>query len=152
MTDESAGLADSLARLPQRVAALFELLTTLDQRILTALDSLEEMRRSIAPLEGVGKSGDELVEDLRATADRFEQRVNADLDELKDVLLAKLGDLDLGEFGGRLDRLESAVLNIERATVHLDQAFQGGLEILPDFVTKRLKAEGRKAAPSSTTE
>lgn len=152
MTDDSGGLTDSLAKVPQRVAAIFELLTTLDQRILTALDSLEEMRRSMAPLEAVGKSGDELVEDLRATAERFEKRVNEDLDELKDVLLTKLGDLDLGEFGGRIDRLEAAILNIERATVHLDEAFQGGLEILPDFLTKRLKAEGRKAAPSSTTE
>ena len=152
MTEESAGLADSLARLPQRVASLLELLATLDQRIITALDSLEDMRRSIVPLETVGKSGDELVSDIRATADRFEQRVNRDLDELKEVLLEKLGDLDLGELGGRIDRLETAILNIERATVHLDQAFQGGLEILPDFVTKRLKAEGRKAGPSPTTE
>ena len=152
MTDETGGLTDSLARLPQRVAALVELLATLDQRVLTALDSLEEMRRSVAPFETVGKSGDELVADLRATAERLEKRVNRDLDELKDLLLEKLGDLDLGELGGRVDRLERAILNIERATTHLDEAFQGGLEILPDFVTKRLKAEGRKVAPSPTTE
>jgi predicted RecB family endonuclease len=152
MTEESGGLGDSLARLPQRIASLLELLTTLDQRIITALDSVEDMRRSIAPLEGVGQSGDELVADIRATSARLEERVNRDLDELKTILLAKLGELDLGELSGRIDRLESAVLNIEKATVHLDQAFQGGLEILPDFVSKRLRSEGRKAGPSPTTE
>jgi hypothetical protein len=131
---------------------LLELLTTLDQRIIAALDSVEEMRRSIAPLEGVGKSGDELVADIRATSARLEERANRDMDELKAVLLAKLGELDLGDLGARVDRLESAVLNIEKATVHLDQAFQGGLEILPDFVSKRLRAEGRKSGPSPTTE
>ncbi|HYI44216.1 MAG TPA: hypothetical protein VE174_01970 [Actinomycetota bacterium] len=152
MAEDSGGIGESLARLPQRVASLLELLTTLDQRILAALDSVEEMRRSIAPLEGVGKSGDELVADIRATSARLEERANRDMDELKAVLLAKLGELDLGDLGARVDRLESAVLNIEKATVHLDQAFQGGLEILPDFVSKRLRAEGRKSGPSPTTE
>ena len=152
MTEDSGGITDSLARLPQRVTTLLELLTTLDQRILTALDGLEEMRRSLAPLEGLGESGDGLISDIRASASRFEERVNQDLDELKGLLIEKLGELDLGDFSARFDRLESAVLNIERATVNLDQAFEGGLEMLPDFVTKRLKSEGRKAAPPPTTE
>jgi predicted RecB family endonuclease len=152
MTDGSGGIGDSLARLPQRIASLVELMTTLDQRILAALDSVEEMRRSIAPLQTVGQSGDELVADIRATSARLEERANRDLDELKAVLLEKLGELDLGELGARVDRLESAVLNIEKATVHLDQAFQGGLEILPDFVSKRLRSEGKKSGPSPTTE
>ncbi|HWL65154.1 MAG TPA: hypothetical protein VNP73_04185 [Actinomycetota bacterium] len=148
MSEDNGGLTDSIARLPQRVTALFELITTLDQRVLAALDSVEAMRKSIEPLEGVGASGDELVADLRGLMTRLEERANRDMDEIKELLMTKLGELDLGDLGPRVDRLESAVLNIERATVHLDEAFQGGLEILPDFVTKRLRTEGRKAAPT----
>ena len=53
--------------------------------------------------------------------------------------MAKLGELDLGAFGDRFDRLEAAIYNIERATVDLDQNFKAGMEALPDFVTKRMK-------------
>ena len=146
--DEGAGLAESLTRLPQRVGSLIELLTSLDQKIIQALDSLEQMRTSVTTFEGVGDSGDELVRDVRQRIAAFDERLNRDLDELRDTLREKLADLDLVGFNERLDRLEEAVFNIERATVSLDRAFEGGLEMLPDFITKRLKGEGKKEAPA----
>jgi hypothetical protein len=58
--------------------------------------------------------------------------------------MAKIGDLDVSGLGSRLDRLEQAVFNIERATMDLDKAFEGGMELLPDFVSRRLKGEASK--------
>lgn len=146
--DENQGIADSLTRLPQRVGSMIELLTTLDQRIIAALDSLEQMRTSVGQFDGVGDSSDELVRDVQARIEKFDERLNRDLDELHAALMAKLAEVDVAGFNSRLDRLEEAVLNIERATISLDRAFEGTLEMLPDFVTKRLKGEGKKEAPA----
>jgi hypothetical protein len=147
-----AGLGGALARVPERIATLVELVTTLDRRLLSALDGLEEMRTTVAGFEGVGDEGDQLVADLRERVARTDERINRDLDELKAAALAKLGEIDLAGLGPRIDRLEEAILNIERATVSLDQAFEGGLEMLPDFLTKRVKKEGKKVAPSADPE
>ena len=91
---------------------------TLDLRILGALEGLEEMRTSVGALD---------------------ERIDRDMDELKSLVKTKLEEIDLDSVGARFDRLEAAILNIERATVHLDESFQSGLEALPDFVTKRLR-------------
>ena len=147
-SEESSGIADSLTRLPQRVATLLELLTSLDQRIIQALDSLEEMRTSVGTFEGVGATGDELVRDVQVRIERFDERLNRDLDEIREALMAKLAEVDVAGFNDRLDRLEQAVFNIERATISLDRAFEGTLEMLPDFITKRLKGEGKEEAPA----
>ena len=98
--------------------ALVELLTTLDLRVRGALEGLEEMRRSLGALD---------------------ERIDRDVDELRTLVRAKLDEIELDSMGARFDRLEAAILNIERATVHLDESFQSGLEALPDFVTKRLR-------------
>lgn len=148
MSDESAGIADGLTKLPQRVGSLIELLTTLDQRVLQALDSLEQMSSSVSRFDGVGDSSDELVRDLQQRMAKLDERLNKDLDELHATLMAKIADVDIAGFNDRLDRLEQAVFNIERATISLDRAFEGGLEMLPDFLTKRLKGEGKKEAPA----
>ena len=148
MGEESSGITDSLTKLPQRVASLLELLTTLDQKVLQALESVEEMRSSVTTFEGVGTSGDELVQDIQVRMAKFDERLNRDLDDLRDAIMAKLEDVDVAGFNSRLDRLEEAVYNIERATISLDRAFEGGLEMLPDFITKRMKVEGKKEAPA----
>jgi predicted RecB family endonuclease len=148
VSDESSGIADSLTKLPQRVASVVELLTTLDQRILQALESLEQMSTSVSRFDEVGDSGDELVRDLQQRMAKLDERVHRDLDELNVVLKAKLADVDITGFNDRLDRLEQAIYNIERATVSLDRSFEGGLEMLPDFLTKRMKSEGNKEAPA----
>ena len=148
MSDETPGLADGLTKLPQRVASVVELLTTLDQRILQALDSLEQMSSSVSMFDEVGDSGDQLVRDLQQRMAKLDDRLHRDLDELNVLLKAKLADVDITGFDDRLDRLEQAIYNIERATVSLDRSFEGGLELLPDFLTKRMKAEGKKEAPA----
>ena len=107
------------------------------------------MRRSVAPLESIGGAGDDLLADISRRSVILDERLHKELDELKAEFRAKLGELDLGAFGARFDRLEAALLNIEKATVHLDQSFQGGLEMLPDFMTKRIKQEGKKAGPTT---
>lgn len=139
MSAETPSFTESFAALPQRVAALIELLTTLDLRVRAALEGLEDMRRSVAPLESIGDKGDDLLADINQRSAALDERLHRDLDDLKAELMAKLGELDLGAFGDRFDRLEAAIHNIERATVDLDQNFKAGMEALPDFVTKRMK-------------
>jgi hypothetical protein len=144
MSDDGTGLTDSIARLPQRIAGLIELLTTLDTRVVTALDSLEEMRTSVSRFDAVGEGGDRLVADIEARMAALDEKLNRDMDELKAAVLAKLGELDLDSFGPRFDRLERALINVERATVNLDRNVEGALELLPDFMTRKAKREGRK--------
>jgi hypothetical protein len=115
---EDGGFADSIARVPQRIASIVELLTTLDQRILAALDGLEEMRTSMATLDG---------------------RLDRDLEELRTTVRAKLDDVDIESFETRLGRLEQAIFNIEAATINLDKNFAGALEMMPNFLTKKIE-------------
>ena len=151
MAGEGDGIASSLTKLPERIAALVELLTTLDLRVRAALDGLEEMRTTVTGFESLGTEGDRLAADLRNRIETTDARINRDLDDLKAALLAKIGEIDLTDIGPRFQRIEEAILNIEIATVSLDQAFEGGLEMLPNFLTRRVKAEGQKAAPTTTT-
>jgi hypothetical protein len=142
---------DSKSAMPgpfERVGALVQLLTTLDMRLVAAMDSIDEMRGALASLESLGAGGEDLVADLRESSARLEARINRDLDEIKEAVLAKLGDLDVDGIGVRLDRLEQAIFNIERATVHLDESFIAALESLPDFMSKRVKAGGPKGPPA----
>lgn len=97
--------------MPQRIAALVDLLTTLDLRVRAALEGLEDMRRS-----------------------------TGGLDDLREAVLAKLADVDVDDLNSRLDRLEGRIANIERATVHLDETFQSSIQALPDFVAKRIRS------------
>lgn len=143
MADDNAGITESLTKLPQRVASLVELLATLDQRIIQALDSLEQMRTSVSAFDGIGDSGDELMRDVQRRMAAFDERINRDLDELR----AKLADVDVASFEGRLERLEGSIQNIERATVNLDRTVQGVVESLPDFMTKRVKDSKEAPAP-----
>ena len=150
MPDDGAGLTDALTKVPQRIASLVELLTTLDQRILAALDSLEQMRTSVSRFDGIGDESERMAADLQARVAALDERLNRDLDEMRDAILAKLGELDLTTFGSRFDRIEAAIMNIERATVNLDRTVEGTVEALPDFVTKRVRSEARKESSTRT--
>jgi hypothetical protein len=107
------------------------------------------MQQTVAGFESLGPAGDELVADLRQRVQATDERINRDLDDIKEQIMAKIGEVDLTDLGPRFDRLEKAIFNIERATVNLDRAFEGGLEMLPDFVSKRLKGEAQKKGPRS---
>ena len=143
----------------ERLTGLVELITTLDRRVIGALDSLDKMEESMGTLEDMqrslgsldemqrsistldelrGASGD-LVADLKARIAATDERLNRDLDEVKAAILAKIGELDLAGLGPRLDRLEKALLNVERATVNLDHSVEGALEALPGFAQRRVK-------------
>ena len=124
-----------------------ELLTTLDQRILGALNSLNAMDERIAGFDDLGMDGRELVADIQRKADAIDARLHRDLDDIKAAILGKIGELELNTLGPRLDRLEQALLNVEKATINLDRAFEGSIEALPGFVARRVKTEKRKAAP-----
>jgi hypothetical protein len=134
-----------LSKVTDRVGNLVELLTTLDKRILATLDSLEEMRSAVSALDSLSTEGEELVADIRRRIARFDERINADMDEVKSELLSKLGQME--GFEDRFGRLETSLANIERATVHLDQTMSGMVESLPDFMSRRIKLEGGEEPP-----
>jgi hypothetical protein len=152
MATEGNGIGSSLTKLPERVAALVELLTTLDLRVRAALDGLEEMRTTVTGFESLGTEGDRLAADLRDRIERTDTRINRDLDDLKAALMEKIGEIDLSDIGPRFQRIEEAILNIEIATVSLDQSFEGALEMLPNFLTRRVKEEGTRTAPPTTVD
>ncbi|HEY7874425.1 MAG TPA: hypothetical protein VIG64_04810 [Actinomycetota bacterium] len=152
MAPDGEGLGSALTKLPERVAALVELISTLDLRVRAALDGLEEMRTTVTGFESLGTEGDRLAADLRARIETTDARINRDLDDLKAALMAKIGEVDLADIGPRFQRIEEAILNIEIATVNLDQNFEGALEMLPNFMTRRVKEEGKKAAPTTTVD
>jgi predicted RecB family endonuclease len=145
MTDTMNPLGSVVAR----ITNLIELITTLDKRLIEALDSMRAMEEHMDRLGTVGNSGDELVADLRRRVATTDDRVNRDLDELKATVEAKLAEVDLAAYDGRFEKLERSIQNIERATVNLDRMVEGAMSILPDRLEKKVRQEGAK---SSTTE
>jgi hypothetical protein len=152
MTDSNGTSLNPVAR----IAGVVELMTSLDTRILSALDSLDQIRTTMSGFDDLGAEGDLLVADIRskvqkldARMDLLDQRINRDLDDVKAAVLAKIEGLDTDGIGDRLERVEKALMNIERATMNLDQAFEGVMEMLPNFMTKKIKEEGKDAQRSS---
>jgi hypothetical protein len=127
-----------------RLGNLVELLTTLDVRVTNALEGLEEMRTSVTGLDPVREDVEQLVSDLRKRLDVLDERLHRDMDDVKAVLMEKLGELDLDRLGPRFDRLEEAIFNIERATINMDHSLEGSVEALPDFLSRRVKDQKRK--------
>lgn len=127
-----------------RLASAVEFFASLDRKLASAFDALDEMRRQLRDLQPLGARGDELIADVQRRIDSFDRRVNRDLDELKAAGLAKLEELDLKGLGARLDRIEVAIYNIEKATVSLNKTMSGSVEALPGFMTRKIKAEGER--------
>ena len=149
-----------------RLGNLVELITTLDVRVTNALEGLEEMRSSVTGLDPVRDDVEVLVADLKSRLDTWDERLSRDLDELKRLaieklngvdelkaaLLAKIEEVDVSDFTTRFDRMETALMNVERATVNLNNIVQGGMEALPNFVSKRVQADARKKAVEAPAE
>jgi hypothetical protein len=150
----------------ERLANLVDLVTTLDVRVTNALEGLEEMRTSVTGLDPVRDDVEVLVADLKQRVERWDQRLDRDLDDLKalaieklrgvdDVkaaLLAKIEEVDLNAMDARLDRMEKTLVNVERATANLNNIVQGGIQALPDFVTRRVQRDARKHSVTGPTE
>jgi hypothetical protein len=148
MTDSNGAPLNPVAR----IAGMVELMTSLDTKILAALESLDQIRTTMSGFQELGAEGDVLIADIRskiqkldARMEALDGRINRDLDDLKAALLAKIEGLDTEGIGDRFDRLERSIMNIERATMNLDQAFEGTMDLLPNFMTKKIKEEGKDA-------
>ena len=149
-----------------RLGNLVELITTLDVRVTNALEGLEEMRSSVTGLDPVRDDVEVLVADLKTRLDTWDERLARDLDELKTLaieklngldevkaaVLAKIEEVDVDDFNSRFDRMETALMNVERATVNLNSIVQGGMEALPNFVSKRVQADARKHSVATPTD
>jgi predicted nucleic acid-binding Zn-ribbon protein len=122
----------------ERIVALAGLLTTLDRRVVDAFDTIARLGEASEGLDRLLEDGSNLTEDLRARMDRLEARVNADLDEVKEAVMAKLADLDLRTLRGRIDTLEGSIQNIEKAVTRVDGLIEGLVETVPDFITRRV--------------
>jgi len=122
-----------------RVANIGKLLSTFDQRLLDAFDTLDQLGETARGLDVVSADGEALVADLRERIDRWDAKLEADLAELKSALLAKIGEIDVGSLNGRLTTLETSIKNIEAAVTDLDTVVEGTVEAAPDFVTRRVK-------------
>jgi hypothetical protein len=127
-----------------RLANLVELVTTLDVRVTNALEGLEEMRTSVTGLDPVREDVTELMADLRTRLDAWDERLNRDLDDIKNLAMEKLRDVDLNELNARFERMEASMRNVERSTTNMDHALSGSMDALPDFLSRRIKNEAAK--------
>lgn len=142
----------------ERLGNLVELITTLDVRVTNALEGLEEMRTSVTGLDPVRDDAELMMADLKERLDVWDRRLDDDLrelktlaveklnglDELKALAMEKLASLDLNQIDARFEAMQRSLTNVEKSTSELNQVFQGSVEALPNFMTKRVVQERRK--------
>jgi chromosome segregation ATPase len=128
----------------ERLTALAGLVTSLDQRVVEAFEALARVGAASAELERLTEDTSDLIGDLRGRLDRLEARLYADLDELKTAALAKLDDIDVDGLGGRMNSLETAIQNIERAVTRVDTLVEGVVDTVPEFITRRVRARAER--------
>jgi len=136
----------------ERIAALAGLVATLDRKLVQAFDTLGSLGETSEELDTLLKDGAGLVEDLRSRLDRLEGRLNADLDELKEALHAKLADLDVKSLGRRIDGLELSIQNIERAVTRVDGLVEGMVETVPEFISRKVRSKAEDVEETFPTE
>lgn len=91
----------------------------------------------------VGESR-ELVGELRTLVDKVE--------DITDFVTTRMDGADLDELVTRVQRVEEAIINTEVATINLDKAFEGSVESLPGFLTRRARREGTKIDPTTVRD
>ncbi|MFN2544184.1 MAG: hypothetical protein ABR600_06380 [Actinomycetota bacterium] len=128
----------------ERLTALAGLVTSLDQRVVEAFDALARVGAASTELERLTAETSDLIGDLRGRLDRLEARLYSDLEDLKSAALAKLDDLDLKSMGGRMNSLEVAIQNIERAVTRVDSLVEGVVDTVPEFITRRVRARAER--------
>lgn len=122
-----------------RITGIGRLIGSLDRRLIETFETVDRIGHALEALDALTEDGSDLVADLRARMERMDAKLNADLDELKAVLMAKLGDLDVNSLNGRISALEATLGNIETAVTRMDAVVEGTVEAAPDFVTRRVK-------------
>ena len=132
------------AGLLQRMSALVELLTTLDQRLVQTFEAMERISAASEGVDRVAADGSDLVADLRSRIERLDERLHADLDEIKDALMAKIGELDLSG----LDSTQRAVHHIDRSITRVESLLEGVVASAPEFMKRRV----REAAADALVE
>ncbi|MFN2525923.1 MAG: hypothetical protein ABR505_06625 [Actinomycetota bacterium] len=141
---------DSSASPIDRLASALGFFASLDRRLASAFESLEEMRRQLRDLGSLGARGDDLMTDVQRRIETFDRRAHSDLDQLKAALLEKLDQVDVKGFEARLDRIEVTMSNIEKATVSLNTTMSASVEALPGFMTRKIKAEGQRVGTETS--
>jgi predicted RNase H-like nuclease (RuvC/YqgF family) len=136
----------------ERIVALAGLVATLDRRLVELFETMGRLGETTENLDQILQDGSGMVEDLRSRLDRLETRLHGDMDEIKEALLAKIGDLDVKSLGQRVDSLEVSVQNIERAVTHVDGVMEGLVETAPGFISRRVREKADRVEETSPTE
>ena len=136
----------------ERVVSLAGLVATLDRRLIEAFDTLSRLGQTSEDLDRLLRDGSDLGEDLRARMERLDTRLHADLDDVKQALLDKIGDLDVKALGRRIDALEGSVQNIERTVTNVDGVVQGLVESAPEFISRRVRQTAERVEETFPTE
>ena len=130
----------------ERLTGLARLLTSLDQRLIETFEALDRVGSAASRVDSLGDDGADLAADLRQRLAQLDERLNADLDRIRDAVLEKLGELDVADLSRRLDDMHLAIRNIERAVTRVDATVEGAVDAAPGFVAKRVKESSGKVA------
>lgn len=90
-----------------RIAGLFELLTTLDRRLLSALDFFEQMQGALSNLDSLTDQTEDLAGDVRNRVARFDDRIHRMMDDAQ-KLLERGGEM-MTDVEKRLDAIDRRV-------------------------------------------
>lgn len=126
-----------LTRAVEQLTAPVRLLTGLETLLRRVVVAVEDMRASVAGLEMIAKPAGELLPDARERMVKLDERVHREMDEMKGLLMERVGQLD--DLLERFERMEASLANIERATVQLQRSVSGAIEALPERLTERVR-------------
>lgn len=141
-----------LNRALEQVTAPVRLLADVETLLRRVVVAVEDVRASVARLETLATPAADLLPDARERMVTLDERVHREMDEMKGLLLERVGQLD--DLIARFDRMEAALANIERATVQLQRAVSGAIEALPDRLTERVRRNipGSRVPPPVDTD
>ena len=106
-------------------------------------EALHAANRTVAAVNGLVdlvEEGADLVHDLKDLVARLEPVV-----VLGQNVAAKV---DPDELIARVELIEQALLNTERASINLDKTIEGSIESLPNVLSRRAKRESKKIDPT----
>ena len=105
-----------------------------------ALHTANRTLAAVNDLVDLMEEGADLIHDLKDLVARLEPIV-----ALGQEAAAKV---DPDELIARVERVEQALLNTERASLNLDKSIEGSIESLPNVLSRRAKKESQKIDPT----